>query len=407
MGLFNFLKRDNKKRSFMSIDNSPKICQKTLIGVLASHDAQRTNSRLISIFNYIYKKYKIKEDKNFPFHFVFTGGTHDRLFFGAPKLSLSPLNEEVAKWLVEECGVTRLNTTNEGGVIQLTYLICQRKCNIVWTLFAPNADHWLRSENLALTRLSDQWHAKRLMNVGSVITWYKTEFDLDVNRNVQKCPPKLSIETCLGHIEKKDLVDLTINYNNRPIEPIVFKEDVEQLVLHNFIEDVERSALHKYIEDGKKPVELKTIEKGFDELTIALIAHDDMKTRMVDFAIDHENELDKFKTILATGTTGREVAAATSRSIGDKMIRHHSGPKGGDIEIATAILYRHCHVVIFFIDPLSPHPHIDDIRVVFQACMVSETVVMITNEMHAREFMTRTVRGNHSLLLCNPLRPNQ
>jgi len=134
-------------------------------------------------------------------------------------------------------------------------------------------------------------------------------------------------------------------------------------------------------------------------MTIALIAHNEMKNRMVEFAVDHEHELNQFGTILATGTTGREVCAATSRDITKKMVRHHSGPKGGDIEIATAVLLDHCDIVIFFVDPLSPHPHIDDIRVVFQACMVSDRVVMITNEMHAREFMSRAVRGKTELIL--------
>jgi methylglyoxal synthase len=148
---------------------------------------------------------------------------------------------------------------------------------------------------------------------------------------------------------------------------------------------------------------LRATPKSFGDMTIALIAHDEMKARMIEFAVDHEAELVKFHTILATGTTGREVAAATSRKLDDKMIRYHSGPKGGDIEIATMILHDLCDVVIFFVDPLRPHPHIEDIRVVFQACMVSDHVVMITNEMHAREFMARVVRGKEFLTLYDTL----
>ena len=130
-------------------------------------------------------------------------------------------------------------------------------------------------------------------------------------------------------------------------------------------------------------------------MTIALIAHDEMKQRMIAFAIDHEWELRKFASILSTGTTGREVAAATSRTIEDKIYRYHSGPLGGDIEIATEILLGRCHIVIFFVDPLQPHPHIDDIRTVFEACMTRQSVVMISNEMHARDFMS-TVRASDS-----------
>lgn len=333
---------------------------KTLIGVLASHDDPKPNMRLASIFTHVYNStLRVRLES---FHFAITGGTYDRLFFGDERLGLSALPTEVADWLRTSCGVTRLPETQRGGVIVLSYLICQRECNIVWPFYAPNANHWQRNENLAFMRLCDQWQAKRLMNTGSVMAWFDFESELDAKRNLLKCPPQLRLERSPGiHAV------LSLDISQR--------EERGQLVGHT---------------------------KLFAEMTIALIAHDEMKTRMIEFAVDHERELDKFGTILATGTTGREVAAATSRQIDNKMVRHHSGPKGGDIEIATAILYGFCDIVVFFIDPLKPHPHIEDIRVVFQACMVSDQVIMITNEMHAREFMSRVVRGHDRLTLYFP-----
>ena len=125
--------------------------------------------------------------------------------------------------------------------------------------------------------------------------------------------------------------------------------------------------------------------------TIALIAHDEMKQRMVDFAVEYERELSAFGRILATGTTGLEVEDAT-RKLAGKIKRYRSGPKGGDIEIATEILYGRCDVVVFLIDPLNPHPHIEDIRTVFAACMVEGEVLMLTNEVQAREWMDAVVR---------------
>lgn len=341
--------------------------QKTLIGVLASHDSDRPNHRLISLFSQFY--HQASRSRLERFHFVFTGGTHDRLFFGDSKLNLSALPSEVAGWLMKTCGVTRLPSTHEGGVIMLSYLISQRECSIVWPFYAPNANHWQRHENLAFMRLCDQWHVKRLMNAGSVMVWLDHEADLDAKRNLRKCPPELRLE----------------------------RRDGEMVALP-LPEPPDRNPLRS----EAPPIQLKPHAKHFNDMTIALIAHDEMKGRMIEFAVDHEPELDRFGTILATGTTGREVAAATSRKIDHKMVRYHSGPKGGDIEIATAILYGFCDVVIFFVDPLKPHPHIEDIRVVFQACMVSDQVVMITNEVHAREFMRRVVRGNDLLTLYYP-----
>lgn len=200
------------------------------------------------------------------------------------------------------------------------------------------------------------------------MAWFDYEAELDANRNLHPCPPELYLERRDG---EKKLLPL-------PKAPV------------------------KKIWRGIPVGQLRGETKHFDKLTLALIAHDEMKPRMIEFAVDHEHEFNMFGTIIATGTTGREVAAVTSKDIDRKMVRYHSGPKGGDIEIATAILFHYCDVVIFFVDPLKPHPHIEDIRVVFQACMVSDQVVMITNEMHAREFMARTIRGNERMTFYFP-----
>jgi methylglyoxal synthase len=210
------------------------------------------------------------------------------------------------------------------------------------------------------------------MNAGSVMAWVDYESEVDMKKNLLRCPPELRLEYSPGK-----MITLPLAAPN-PRPAWRDRESPGKLYGHTIL---------------------------FSDMTIALIAHDEMKARMTEFVIDHERELRMFGTILATGTTGREVAAATSKEIDGKMVRHHSGPKGGDIEIATAILYKYCDVVIFFVDPLKPHPHIEDIRVVFQACMVSDQVVMITNEMHAREFMSRMVRGRDKLTLYYPDAP--
>jgi methylglyoxal synthase len=339
--------------------------EKTLIGVLASHDDCKPNKRLVALLSHFYNHAERKKLEQF--HFVFTGGTYDRIFQGNAELGVAPLPKDVQNWLRNCCGVTRLPTTHEGGVIILTYLISQRECSLVWPFYAPNANHWQRNENLAFMRLCDQWHVKRLMNTGSVLAWFDYEAEEDAARNLHPCPPQLRLE---GRDDEVQHVAFQSPPDREPPE-------------------VPNSQIPTFSSRAAR----------LGDLTIALIAHDEMKGRMVEFAIDHEKELDSFNTIVATGTTGREVAAATSKKIERKMVRYHAGPKGGDIEIATAILYDRCHVVIFFVDPLRPHPHIEDIRVVFQACMVSDNVLMITNEMHAREFMSRVVRGKDNLVL--------
>ncbi|HNQ23331.1 MAG TPA: methylglyoxal synthase [Phycisphaerae bacterium] len=358
---------------------------RTLIGVLASRDSTKANNALVSLLTYLATRND--NAKLTEYHFLFTGGTYDRVFLGAAKPAVRPLDKSVATWLRGRCGVTRLPETAAGGVVVLSYLITQQQCSIVWPIFGPEEMHWLRPENMALMRLADQWHVKRLMNRGSILTWFDTEAQSDANRNKRSAPPALilrpDLQNASGRLARRKGAGSTQGL--QPIPPIPFKP-----------------ATYLVPRRGKAaPATVAAVANGMDfgDLTVALIAHDEMKARMIEFAIDHEAELKKFGTILATGTTGREVAAATSRKIDEKVYRYHSGPKGGDIEIATEILHDKCHVVIFFVDPLHPHPHAEDIRVVFQACMIKDQVVMITNEMHAREFMSRVVRPLDKLTL--------
>jgi methylglyoxal synthase len=322
--------------------------RKTLIAVLASHDSDERNDSLARVFERLYVTDAGALDR---YHFVFTGGTFDRILLGAgPQQRITPIRAPAKRAVLNTA--TRLPARTEGGVTLLSYMIVRRRCSAIWPFFTPLTGHWLTPENLALMRLCDLWHVKRLMNSASVIEWASTEGITDATRNLQPCPPSIRLASSNQVVEAQ------------PNRDGGFRLD--------------------WPEPDVPPVD-------FDRMTIALIAHDDMKGRMVDFAIDFENELSAFQRILATGTTGRDVADATPK-LESKIYRYHSGPKGGDIEIATEVLMGHCHVVVFFVDPLRPHPHIEDIRVVFGACMLRDSVRMLTNEMQAREYMGRVVR---------------
>jgi methylglyoxal synthase len=318
---------------------------KTLIGVLASHDDDAINNTLARLF----EKLHAQDPKTLErFSFVFTGGTFDRLIDGTKQPHVKPIAPATRDFLSCRCGLTRLPSRTEGGVTVLSYLVVQQVCGIIWPFLTPLTPHWLNPENLALTRLCDQWHVKRLMNTGSVEEWFAKEAPHDWRRNRQPTPPQLAL-------------------TKRTITPKL---------------GAQGARLDREVSD--QPTEIS-------EKTIALIAHDAMKNRMVEFAIDHDPDLEKFDRILSTGTTGREVMANTRRLM-NKVVRYQSGPKGGDIEIATEILFGDCHIVVFFVDPLHPHPHVEDIRVVFGACMIQDQVRMLTNEMQAREWMQRVVR---------------
>ena len=248
-------------------------------------------------------------------------------------------------------------------MILLSHLITQRKVNIIWPFLSPNTTHLLFPVNLALLRLSDHWHVKKLMNKRSVEEWLLFESEQDSNFNRQPIP----------------------------IE-ITFSGSGEKLIYGIATKEPSKHSIEKW------PIKTSLVFKsknslacGINDMVVALISHDEMKNRMMDFVTDYEMELFKFKSIIATGTTGKLIEEVSPK-LSTKIKRYHSGPKGGDIEIAAEILSGGCQLVIFFVDPLHSHPHIEDVRVVIGASMINDQVRMLCNEVQARDWMNRLVR---------------
>src|SRR5687768_7193652 len=95
-----------------------------------------------------------------------------------------------------------------------------------------------------------------------------------------------------------------------------------------------------------------------DRPTIGLIAHDDRKDALVAWAVRWAATLSRFR-IVATGTTGARIAAALPEL---DVTRLKSGPLGGDQQIGALIAEGELDALIFFVDPLSPHPHDVDVK---------------------------------------------
>jgi len=91
--------------------------------------------------------------------------------------------------------------------------------------------------------------------------------------------------------------------------------------------------------------------------TLALIAHDNQKATLIDWAKRHIAILKGFQ-LITTGTTGRLLKQATGLPV--KSLQ--SGPLGGDQQIGAEIVEGRIHAIIFFWDPLSSMPHDPDVR---------------------------------------------
>jgi methylglyoxal synthase len=100
-------------------------------------------------------------------------------------------------------------------------------------------------------------------------------------------------------------------------------------------------------------------------MNIALIAHDQKKNDLVQFATAYQNIFAKH-TLFATGTTGQRISEATDLSI----TRFQSGPLGGDQQIGALIAQNQMDAVFFFRDPLTSQPHEPDVTALVRLCDV-------------------------------------
>ena len=98
---------------------------------------------------------------------------------------------------------------------------------------------------------------------------------------------------------------------------------------------------------------------------IALVAHDNKKVEMIEWAKFNRYLLTQHK-IFATGTTGRLLEEV----LGVKVRKLQSGPLGGDQQIGALIVDGEIDFMVFFWDPLEPMPHDTDIKALLRMAVV-------------------------------------
>jgi len=128
---------------------------------------------------------------------------------------------------------------------------------------------------------------------------------------------------------------------------------------------------------------------------IALVAHDNLKKDLVEwvnwnwrFLLNHQ--------LICTGTTGRLVEEALAERIDEEhslkhnIIRLKSGAFGGDQQLGAMIAAGNIDVLIFFWDPMQPHPHDVDVKALLRisvlyniptACNRSTADFLISSEL--------------------------
>jgi methylglyoxal synthase len=98
---------------------------------------------------------------------------------------------------------------------------------------------------------------------------------------------------------------------------------------------------------------------------IALIAHDNLKPDILEWARYNLARL-KHHELFGTGTTGGMI----SKELGLNVTRFRSGPLGGDLQVGAAVAEGRVDFIIFFWDPLAPHPHDVDVKALLRIAVV-------------------------------------
>lgn len=137
-------------------------------------------------------------------------------------------------------------------------------------------------------------------------------------------------------------------------------------------------------------------------LKIALVAHDKRKVDIIEWAVYNSDFLRKHY-LVCTGTTG----ALLQKAFEDKGEEYnsiecmHSGPMGGDTEIAAMVVRKEIDMAVFLIDDLNPQPHEADIQMLLRQCRV-HNVPIACNRYSADLMITSPLWDDDSYIPMDP-----
>lgn len=98
---------------------------------------------------------------------------------------------------------------------------------------------------------------------------------------------------------------------------------------------------------------------------IALVAHDNKKTDLVEWAEFNRGTLSNHD-LYATGGTGKRITEKTGLSIA--LLKE--GSQGGDMELGALIANKKLDYLIFFWDPLESLPHDVDVKALLRIAVL-------------------------------------
>jgi len=132
---------------------------------------------------------------------------------------------------------------------------------------------------------------------------------------------------------------------------------------------------------------------------IALIAHDNCKSDLLAWARFNRDTLADHE-LHATGTTGLML----NQELGLDVVRFLSGPLGGDQQVGAGIVEGRIDFVIFFWDPLEPHPHDVDVKALLRVAVVHNAPIACNRATADFLLSSPLMRSDYERLIVEPER---
>ncbi len=134
------------------------------------------------------------------------------------------------------------------------------------------------------------------------------------------------------------------------------------------------------------------IQKFHSTKRVALVAHDNKKKDLIDWAIYNKAVLLKHE-LIATGTTGRLLEENLDRPV-RKLL---SGPLGGDQQIGAMIAEEKLDLLVFFWDPIEAQPHDSDVKALLRVA-VAWNILIACNRTAADFILTSYLMNDEYLI---------
>jgi methylglyoxal synthase len=121
---------------------------------------------------------------------------------------------------------------------------------------------------------------------------------------------------------------------------------------------------------------------------VALVAHDNKKKDLIEWAIYNKTVLSKHE-LVATGTTGKLLEEQLDRPV-KKLF---SGPLGGDQQIGARIAEEKIDMLVFFWDPMEAQPHDSDVKALLRVA-VAWNILIACNRTTADFILTSVLMND-------------